>query len=318
MQGNCVIEARSLVRRYGDFAAVDHVSFSIQPGEVVGLLGHNGAGKTTIMKMLTGYLEPSDGQVLVDGVDVVADPLTVQAWMGYLPENLPVYPELTVADYLAYAAQLRKLDPAIAVPQAIAATRLEEKALDSIQTLSRGFKQRVGVAQAILHRPKFLILDEPSNGLDPSQIQQMRLLIRELAVDATIILSTHIMQEVSAVCDRALILRNGRLVVDERLSELQKVAAIRVSTDPGVRLTDLFDVTQPDVEIEAIAPGTWRVNLAGDAEQDAAVIARRLVEANAPIYQLTPEVRDLESIFKDVNEASAADDSHADGGQHAA
>ena len=171
-----MIEADRLTRRYGDFLAVDDVSFSIGHGEIVGLLGHNGAGKTTIMKMLTGYLEPSSGSVRVNGVEVEQDRQRVQQQMGYRPENLPLYPELTVVDYLAYAAELRGVDPAVAVPRAMAATELEGKAFDAISTLSRGYKQRVGVAQAILHEPRYLILDEPTNGLDPGQTQQMRAL----------------------------------------------------------------------------------------------------------------------------------------------
>ncbi len=148
-----MIEARDLSRRYGDFLAVDGVSFAIGHGEIVGLLGHNGAGKTTIMKMLTGYLEPSSGTVTVDGTVVEQDRQAVQRQLGYLPENLPLYPELTVADYLAYAAALRKIDPAPSVRRAIEATELESKAYDPIATLSRGYKQRLGVAQAILHEP---------------------------------------------------------------------------------------------------------------------------------------------------------------------
>ena len=225
-----MIEAKGLVRRYGDFAAVDDVSFSIGPGEVVGLLGHNGAGKTTIMKMLTGYVEPSAGGVWVDGQDVFCDPCRIQAQMGYLPESSPLYPELTVIDYLAYAAELRGLKPRACVAEAIAATQLEEKAYDTIATLSRGFKQRVGVAQAILHKPRFLILDEPSNGLDPTQTQHMRNLILELSTSATVILSTHIMQEVNAVCDRAIILRSGKLAVDERLEALQQTSGLSLVT----------------------------------------------------------------------------------------
>ena len=202
-----MIEAQRLTRRYGDFLAVADVSFAIDAGEIVGLLGHNGAGKTTIMKMLTGYLEPSAGAVQVDGVTVESAPLSVQASLGYLPESLPLYPELSVVDYLEYAARLRGVDPRKAVHKAIASTELESKALDPISTLSRGFKQRVGVAQAILHEPKFLILDEPTNGLDPSQTQHMRALIQRLAQSATVILSTHIMQEVDAICGRAIILK---------------------------------------------------------------------------------------------------------------
>jgi len=171
-----MIEARVLSRRYGDFLAVNGVSFAIEPGEICGLLGHNGAGKTTIMKMLTGYLEPSGGEVWIDGAALADDPLRAQRRIGYLPENLPLYPELSVADYLAHAAQLRGVAAAQTVPRAIEATRLNDKALDPIATLSRGYRQRVGVAQAILHEPRFLILDEPTNGLDPQGIHQIRCL----------------------------------------------------------------------------------------------------------------------------------------------
>jgi ABC-2 type transport system ATP-binding protein len=229
-----VIKAEQLTRRYGDFLAVDRVDFTIEQGEIVGLLGHNGAGKTTIMKMLTGYLEPSAGRVLVDGVDVAEQPKVVQRSLGYLSESLPLYPEMTVVDYLEYAAELRGVAPAdqaSAVRESIESTELEVKAFDRIYTLSRGYRQRVGVAQAILHKPRFLVLDEPTNGLDPSQTQHMRDLIRRLSAQATIILSTHIMQEVSAVCDRAMILRNGRLVLDESLAALRRSERLLVGTD---------------------------------------------------------------------------------------
>lgn len=309
-----MIEAKNLVRRYGDFAAVDDVSFTIGHGEVVGLLGHNGAGKTTIMKMLTGFIEPSAGTVTVNGTQVQADPLAVQAQMGYLPENLPLYPELTVCEYLSYAAQLRGLEDSEAVPAAIAATWLEDKALDPIHTLSRGFKQRVGVAQAILHKPAFLILDEPTNGLDPNQIQHMRSLIQELARDATVILSTHIMQEVNAICDRALILRSGRLVVDEQLEDLRKTDALLVQTDEqtdiGALLAGHGDVSQ----VSRLQGNQWQVVLrpdealqGGGSDEQVAGIARALIEAGAPVYALTPQVQDLETIFKQVSEQGVAD-----------
>jgi gliding motility-associated transport system ATP-binding protein len=305
-----MIEAKNLVRRYGDFTAVDDVSFSIEPGEVVGLLGHNGAGKTTIMKMLTGFLEPSAGQVLVDGVDVFANPDRVQAHMGYLPENSPVYPELTVMDYLAYAAELRGLNPQACVPEAVAATQLEDKALQPIATLSRGFKQRVGVAQAILHKPRFLILDEPSNGLDPTQTQHMRDLIRSLAEHATVILSTHIMQEVSAVCDRALILRAGRLAVDERLDDLQKTSGVLLTTSAGFDVVSVLQGLAGVSEVQDQGEGRWQISLT-DNQVGSAAVARALVAADAPIYALTPQVRDLETIFSQVSEGQPAEVTHA-------
>ncbi|MCP5179292.1 MAG: ABC transporter ATP-binding protein [Pseudomonadales bacterium] len=295
-----MLEALNLSRRYGDFVAVDDVSFIIQPGEVVGLLGHNGAGKTTIMKMLTGYLEPSAGSIRIDGEAVTDTSRAVREKIGYLPESLPIYPELIVADYLAYVARLRGLDPARAVPPAVRATELEAKLLDPIATLSRGYKQRVGVAQAILHKPSFLIMDEPTNGLDPSQTQHMRALIRQVAEHATVILSTHIMQEVKAVCDRALILRSGQLVVDERLDSLVQTRTLRIrasgdgveSALRGIRGVEALDVVD----------GAWQLGIAGDVNEGASEVARVLVGIGARVQEIAPVQQDLEAVFRRVSE----------------
>ena len=296
-----MIEADRLTRRYGDFTAVDDVSFRIEPGEIVGLLGHNGAGKTTIMKMLTGALEPSSGLVRVDGTTLESAPGAVQRQLGYLPESVPLYPELAVVDYLAYVAQLRQLgDAKAAVARAIEATDLGDKAMDTIATLSRGYKQRVGVAQAILHEPLFLILDEPTNGLDPGQTQHMRQLVRDLAVSATVILSTHIMQEVGAVCDRVLILRDGRLALDERLDDLQSTSRSRCAPTPGATIGELDDGTPA-----SLGEGHWLVNVDGDLAEAADRIARQLVERNIPIYELSPEQRDLETVFREASEGGS-------------
>ena len=296
-----MIEADRLTRRYGDFVAVDEVSFSIEPGEIVGLLGPNGAGKTTIMKMLTGYLEPSGGRALVDGVELEQDPRTVQAQLGYLPENLPLYPELSVMDYLAHAAELRHIeDVRGAVVAAIEATDLGEKALDPISTLSRGFRQRVGVAQAILHKPRFLILDEPTNGLDPGQTQHMRQLVRDLAQSATVILSTHIMQEVNAICDRALILRNGALVLDERLKDLQQSNALRLRTAAAAPVASLVKGAS------SLGEGAWLLQVDGDLDAAADQAAKALLDADAPIYELAPQQRDLETLFREVSEGASS------------
>ena len=295
-----MIEADRLTRRYGDFVAVDEVSFSIEPGEIVGLLGPNGAGKTTIMKMLTGFLEPSSGRALVDGVELEQDPRTVQAQLGYLPENLPLYPELAVIDYLTHAAELRQVEDARgAVVAAIEATGLGDKALDPISTLSRGFRQRVGVAQAILHRPRFLILDEPTNGLDPGQTQHMRQLVRDLAQSATVILSTHIMQEVNAICDRALILRNGALVLDERLKDLQQANALRLRTDAAAPVGSLLSGAS------SLGEGAWLLQVEGDLDAAADQAAKALLGANAPVYELAPQQRDLETLFREVSEGAS-------------
>ena len=296
-----MIEADRLTRRYGDFVAVDEVSFSIEPGEIVGLLGPNGAGKTTIMKMLTGFLEPSSGRALVDGVELERDPAAVQAQLGYLPENLPLYPELSVVDYLAHAAELRQIeDVRGAVVAAIKATDLKEKALDPIGTLSRGYKQRVGVAQAILHKPRFLILDEPTNGLDPGQTQHMRQLVQQLAQSATVILSTHIMQEVNAICDRALILRNGALVLDERLRDLQQASALRLRTSAAAPVASLVSGAS------SLGEGAWLLQVDGDLNAAADQAAKALLGADAPIYELAPQQRDLETLFREVSEGASS------------
>ncbi|WP_097460237.1 ABC transporter ATP-binding protein [Mangrovitalea sediminis] len=315
-----MIKVEQLSRYYGSFAAVKDVSFSIQSGEIVGLLGHNGAGKTTIMKMLMGYLEPSAGEIFIQGQDLQEHSLDLRREMGYLPELPPTYPEMILCDYLEYAAQLHgvpKDKRTEAVRVAMEKTALLGKALQPIDTLSRGYRQRVGVAQAIVHNPAMLILDEPTNGLDPAQIQHMRELIRGLRRDATVILSTHIMQEVNAVCDRVLIIRNGELALDATMEELNRSKVLRLVSDV------------PDAELGLIVRslGIARVRLeqrrgtrheyllfveeGKDAEQVAAEVADHLVERRQRIYALTPETRDLETVFREINE-------HATEGSHAA
>lgn len=307
-----MIEVNNLARRYGAFRAVDGVSFDIGDGEVVGLLGHNGAGKTTIMKMLTGYLEPSAGSARIDGLDVVADRQAVQALIGYLPENCPVYPEMTVVDYLDYHAGLHGLTDAerpAAIRQAIARTWLQDKALAPISTLSRGYRQRVGVAQAILHTPRILILDEPTNGLDPTQIQQMRGLIRELAKTATVILSTHILQEVQAVCDRVLVMRSGRLVLDARLDELAQEQRLLITLDAMPAVAEPV-LTGADgvVGVKRLGPADggqrYVLAVAGDTAAVASNVARAVVAQGLALYALHTETRDLEALFRQLNEAS--------------
>lgn len=297
-----MIEADHLTRRYGEFLAVSDVSFEIEQGEIVGLLGHNGAGKTTIMKMLTGFIEPSAGRVRVDGVDIEEDPLTVQARLGYLPESLPLYPELSVCSYLEYTADLRGVDARPAVARAIEATELADKALDPIATLSRGYKQRLGVAQAILHKPRFLILDEPTSGLDPTQTQHMRELIMRLAESATVILSTHIMQEVNAICDRALILHTGKLALDERLEDLKMSNQLRIRTAPGGNLIDALKGISALSNVAQHEDGSWHIDVAGDLEHAAEQVAVRLVEVGLPVYEIGALQRDLETVFMEVNE----------------
>lgn len=297
-----MIEVKNLVRKYGDFTAVDDVSFSIEKGEVVGLLGHNGAGKTTIMKMLMGFLEPSFGSVSVDGYDVQEHSIKIQADMGYLPESLPIYPELTVVEYLQYAARLRSLADRECVQRAIHLTGLSDKALDSVSTLSRGYKQRVGVAQSILHEPKVLVLDEPTNGLDPTQIQQMRQLITNLSEEATVILSTHILQEVNAVCDRAIILRSGSLALDESLTSLKSSQSIKLRTSAEASVQASLAGLEVIEKLENPSSGLWILTIKGDSEAAAPGIADALISSGCPLIELAHESRDLETVFREINE----------------
>ena len=298
-----MIQVDRLTRSYGDFAAVDDVSFSIKRGEIVGLLGHNGAGKTTIMKMITGYLEPTHGEINVDGLKIGPDTQTIKARIGYLPENAPVWPEMTVIDYLDYHAGLHGIpaaDRKDAIARAIRRTSLKDKATASIQTLSRGYRQRVGVAQAILHEPDIVILDEPTNGLDPTQILQMRELIKELAESATVIVSTHILQEVQAVCERVLIMRAGQLVVDSRIDELQREGSLLlvVGGDAKRTLSAVEGIEKVDELDSAEERRRYRVQA---PTAIAPKLARTLLDAGHELHELTAERHDLETVFAEVN-----------------
>jgi ABC-2 type transport system ATP-binding protein len=229
-----MIEARDLSKRYGDLLAVDRVSFSVQPGEVVGFLGPNGAGKTTTMRMLTGFVPPTDGSATIAGHDIFEDPLAARRAVGYLPETPPLYPEMSVEDYVDYVARLKDVPRGTrraAVDRALARCGLADVRRRVIGALSKGYRQRVGLAQAIVHDPAVLILDEPTVGLDPIQIREIRALIAELAAEKqgdrarTVILSTHILPEVEAICRRVLVISRGRKVVDQPLAELTRGGA---------------------------------------------------------------------------------------------
>jgi len=304
-----MIQIQSLSRTYGDFKAVDHVSFEIKKGEVVGLLGHNGAGKTTIMKMITGYLEPTSGEIRVDDLRVGRDTRAIQARIGYLAENCPVWPEMTVIDYLEYQANLQGVSEdqmASRVAEAIRRTALNEKATASIQTLSRGYRQRVGVAQAILHKPDIIILDEPTNGLDPTQIFQMRELIRDLARTATVMISTHILQEVQAVCERVLIMRQGKLVVDSRIEDLQTGRQLRVTVNNDKAADYLGRVAGVGAvhKVETVDElSSYLLDVSGEL---APRVVEAVAEAGDRLYRLHPETRNLETVFAEVNRGEPA------------
>ncbi len=222
-----MIETRQLTKHYGSIRAVDGVSFTVSPGEVLGFLGPNGAGKSTTMKMLAGFVEPTSGQALVFGNDVTESPVDCKRQIGYLPEGAPSYGEMTPYQFLTFIGNVRGLDKSEAtrrIDAVVSQLYLERVLHQSIETLSKGFKRRVGLAQAILHDPKILILDEPTDGLDPNQKHEVRQLIQAMATHKIIIVSTHILEEVSAVCSRAIIIARGRILADETPADLQAKA----------------------------------------------------------------------------------------------
>src|SRR5688572_24542197 len=231
-----IIEAKGLTKHYGTVKGLKGISFNVEKGEIIGLLGPNGAGKTTTMKLLTGYLQPTDGTAKIAGHDVVEDPLSVRAVLGYLPENAPLYLDMAVQEYLLMMAELRGI-PAdrqkSLLSDAIYSTAIETKLTQPLGSLSKGFRQRVCLAQAILHKPQVLILDEPTNGLDPTQIIEMRSLIKRLAEHATVMVSTHILSEVEATCHRAIIIMEGEIKADAKMDELTASSAAVVSVEKG-------------------------------------------------------------------------------------
>jgi ABC-2 type transport system ATP-binding protein len=244
-----MIKIESLVRQFGAFTAVAGINLNVEKGEVLGFLGPNGAGKSTTMKMVTGYLAPTSGRITVGGFDVIEDPMSAQRLIGYLPEGAPAYSDMTPASFLEFIARVRGLGdktPA-AIALAVQRTGLHGVLDQSIETLSKGFKRRVGLAQAILHDPPILIMDEPTDGLDPNQKHAVRELIRAMAPGKAIVISTHILEEVEAVCTRAVIIDKGRIVADATPRDLIKTA-------PSGRLEDVFRaLTTPDAEIKAMA-----------------------------------------------------------------
>jgi ABC-2 type transport system ATP-binding protein len=305
-----MIEVVDLKKSYGPVEALRGISFTVAPGEVVGLLGPNGAGKSTTIKTLTGYLHPDSGLVKVNGLEVVAHTRQVQASLGYLPDTPPVYPDMSVQAYLLLMADLREIprpEQRAGLSEAVYATGLTQHLTRPIGQLSRGYRQRVGLAQALLHRPKLLILDEPTVGLDPTQIMEIRALIRRLAHHTTILFSTHILSEVEAVCDRAIIIMNGEIKADARLADLANTGeAVLVLQDEPAHVIDLLSapaaVDRAEKIVSADGYPTYRIHGAPDADLCPLIynVARR---ENWPVRQLKHNTRTLESVF---NELAAA------------
>jgi len=307
-----MIEVSQLTKSYGEVRALRGVSFHVAEGEIVGLLGPNGAGKTTIMKILTGYLQPDEGSATIDGLDVLTRRLDIQARIGYLAENAPLYPELSVQAYLKMMADLRQVPSAeqpARLSDAIYAAGLADHLTRPIGELSKGYRQRVGLAQAILHKPRMLILDEPTVGLDPTQIVEIRRLIKRLSRHSTILFSTHILPEVEALCNRAIIIMNGRIRADARLSDLSATSdAILVLQDKARGVTDALRRLDGVKGIEPISidDGYPAYRVLGSAGADLCPAVYDLARRNAwPLRELRRDVRTLEAVFNQLATTAA-------------
>ena len=304
-----MIDVGEVIKSYGPVEALSGVSFRIAEGEIVGLLGPNGAGKTTIIKILTGYLQPDSGSVHIGGLDVLTHTKEVQAQLGYLPENAPLYPELSVQAYLTMMADLRQIpeDERMGwLSEAVYAAGLQDYLTRPIGQLSKGFRQRVGLAQAILHKPKLLILDEPTLGLDPTQIVEVRHLIQRLAGESTILFSTHILSEVEALCDRVIILMNGQIRADARLSELSATpnAVLVLAEAPrGVESALRKLARVKGVVATQTADGFPSYQVLGkpaDGQDLTPAIYDLAREKNWPVRELRRDVRTLETVFNEL------------------
>lgn len=303
-----MIKAEHLVKRYGSNYALNDVSFEINDGEIVGLLGPNGAGKSTAMNILTGYLSTTSGAAYIDGVNILDDPIEVKRKIGFLPEQPPVYPEMTVSEYMNFVYELKgcTLDRESHIDGILASVRLSDVKKRLIKNLSKGYKQRVGIAQALVGDPKVVIFDEPTVGLDPKQILEVRNLIRTLAKKHTVILSTHILAEVQAVCERVIIINKGKIIADERTDELTK------TIEDGYHYR--VNICGPQKEVEAALEkvrGVKSVTPTGERDADSyayLIESERGVDARKPIFTLcaqknwyiigmSPVGTDLESIF---------------------
>jgi ABC-2 type transport system ATP-binding protein len=309
-----LIRLEHVYRYYGPTCALNDVSFAVGRGEVLGLLGPNGAGKSTAMQIISGNLAPSAGQVWVNGIDLLDDPLAAKAGLGYLPDQPPLYRELSVDEYLAYCARLNRIPTARqreAIATAKARCGLTEVGRRLIGNLSKGYRQRVGIAQAIIHSPPVVILDEPTVGLDPLQMREIRALIRELRAEHSIILSTHILPEVQAVCDRVQIISNGRLLLNDTIAGLQ--LRMRASSlVAALRRSPAVEALRALPGVQAVEPidreGRWRLHY--DPEQSPAeALAMAAAQQGWGLYELIPERVSLEEVFVDITRSDPTEQS---------
>lgn len=301
-----LIQVEQLSHFYGDNQAVNNISFTLNKGEVVGFLGANGAGKSTTMQCLTGNLDPDAGQIMINGIDLLDQPVNAKAQLGYLPEQPPIYKELTVNEYLDYCARLNKVakdDVADAIDQAVQRCNLEEVRHRLIGNLSKGYQQRVGIAQAIIHNPPIIILDEPTVGLDPNQIREIRNLIGELGKSHTVLLSTHIMSEVKAICDRVLLINQGQLILSDDIDGMEKrlqSSAFTIALKQAVSIEQLKSIEGVH-DASEMETGKFRIHYQNDNPAEAVV--QTAVANNWGLYELIPEQASLEEVFIHLTQA---------------
>jgi ABC-2 type transport system ATP-binding protein len=309
-----VIDVKDLTKRFGPVTAVDGVSFHVAADTVVGFLGANGAGKSTTMRMLTTFLPPTAGEASIDGHDTLSDPLGVRRVVGYLPESPPLYPDLRVVEYLRHIAVMREVPlrrVSRRVGEVIERCWLKEVRFRPIRTLSKGFRQRVGLAQAMVHQPKILILDEPTIGLDPSQIRETRELIRHLGELHTVLLSTHILTEVEQICSRVLIIANGRLVADDTLANLARQAGDQQVIDlvvkgPADRLKGMLENVEGVRAVRQVGGERGAVKFELVAAAGVRVIeaaGERLAKSSWPVHELRARSQRLEDIYRAITQA---------------
>lgn len=296
------IEVSQLSKIYGTQHAVDAISFQLKKGEIVGFLGPNGAGKSTTMKMITGYLEPTAGSILVGGVNVAENPIEIRKKIGYLPESNPLYFDMYVREYLLFAASLHQIDKTKImdkVEEVIALTGLQKECHKKIGTLSKGYKQRVGLAQAIMHDPEVLILDEPTSGLDPNQLVEIRELIVQLGKEKTVLLSTHIMQEVASMCSRAIVIANGKIVANDTIANLQKLNSdntLEVVFEKPVTVKQLSNLVD-EKSIQAVSEITYLFTT-NDSDTLRKKIMQWSIQENVNIASMQVASSSLESVFR--------------------
>lgn len=301
------IQVTSLTKIYGTQLAVDNISFSLKKGEIVGFLGPNGAGKSTTMKMITGYLPPTSGTASVSGFDIQQQPMEVRKRVGYLPEANPLYYDMYVREYLEFTAGIHKIKkPQARIEEMISLTGLQKEAHKKIGALSKGYKQRVGLAQAMLHDPEVLILDEPTSGLDPNQIVEIRDLIIRIGAEKTVLLSTHIMQEVQAMCSRVIIISSGKLVADDSIDRLQQgntsQGALIVVFENDVDILKLKSLRNIR-KVEDLGNRRWKL-LTGKPEELRKEVMKWALENDVNISSMQAESKSLEEVFRDLTAKS--------------